>query len=283
MKENKTIHVLTSEEQRNLIRGSYCHQYGILFRLAMFTGLKTNELLGLQWADVDFYGRRLCVRHVLAVGSDGLGIRFSRFPRYIPLTLHMCRELSQWREELAVPAKSIISNHNQCNSVASTITGYQIDPSMLDYYFQQIAQFCGIHNLTYSDLRNMFAVKFLEQGGALETLGELLGEPSTVNVYATFALNADSSEPKTPGQCSDHLEVTYPVVARKLPNGFTQLYVPNFPEETIAGPILSDGLIILREKLEDRLQGCDHPPAPVPVSDISCEPGASILQITLKL
>lgn len=52
MKENKTIHVLTSEEQRNLIRGSYCHQYGILFRLAMFTGLKTNELLGysgLTW------------------------------------------------------------------------------------------------------------------------------------------------------------------------------------------------------------------------------------------
>ena len=129
----------------------------------------------------------------------------------------------------------------------------------------------------------MFAVKFLEQGGALETLGELLGEPSTVNVYATFALNADSSEPKTPGQCSDHLEVTYPVVARKLPNGFTQLYVPNFPDETISGPILTDGLIILREKLEDRLQGCDHPPAPVPVSDISCEPGASILQITLKL
>lgn len=269
MKENNSAKIMTPEEQRNLIRGSYCHQYGILFRLAMFTGLKTNELLGLQWDDVDFYGRRLCVRHVLAVDSNGLGIRFSRFPRYVPLPPHMFKELMDWRDETAVPAKSIISNHNQCNSVASTITGYQIDPSMLEYFYQQILDFCGISDLAFSDLQQIFAAGFLEQ--------DTMQNKSKEDQEYCSSDNASAEEN------SDQVSVTYPVVVRRLANEFTQLYVPNFPDETISGPILTDGLIILREKLEDRLRGCDHPPAPIPVSEIPCELGECILQLTLKL
>lgn len=269
MKENNSAKTLTPEEQRNILHGSYCHRYGILFRLHLLAGLKTNELLGLQWDDVDFYGRQLCVRHVLAAGSDGLGIRFSRFPRYVPLPLHIFKELMDWREEMAVPAKSVIPHHRQCNSVAASITGYQIDPTILEYFYQQILDFCGITGLTFSDIQASFSAGAF----ALDTMQNKSKEGQE---YCS-ADNASAEEN------SDQVSVTYPVVVRRLANEFTQLYVPNFPDETISGPILTDGLIILREKLEDRLRGCDHPPAPVPVSEIPCKLGECILQLTLKL
>ena len=56
--------ILSHEEQRRLIQGSYQHQYGFFIRLAMFTGLRAEELLGLRWDDVGEYSSRLRIRRI---------------------------------------------------------------------------------------------------------------------------------------------------------------------------------------------------------------------------
>lgn len=282
------IDFLSKEEQRQLIRGSYCHQYGVLIRLTMFTGLRIDELLGLQWDDVDIYNRKLFIRNRLEIDVKGLGIRRSNSPRIIPLLPHVFKDLMKWREERKEDVKSIIPFRWHPNSVATLITGYQINRDCLMGLFHEIMEFSGLPNYSYSVLRNTFAIRSLEQGMDLNMLCNIMGDSTAAKTYAQYMSSCKESdiaimETLLTVQQSNDCEITYPVVVKSLANGLTQLYAPNFPEATCAGPILTDGIIIMREKIEDELRYIDCPPIPVPVSDIPCGLGECIIQISLKL
>lgn len=61
---------LTAEEARRLLDSSSTAHLGALWRLALMTGLRSGELTGLGWDDVDLDGGAITVRHKLA-RSDG--------------------------------------------------------------------------------------------------------------------------------------------------------------------------------------------------------------------
>jgi integrase len=56
---------LTPEEARNLLRVVVGDRLEAVFVLALSTGLRRGELLGLRWADVDLDGGALFVRRAL--------------------------------------------------------------------------------------------------------------------------------------------------------------------------------------------------------------------------
>lgn len=280
---------LSKEEQRQLIRGSYCHQYGVLIRLTMFTGLRIEELLGLQWGDVDMYNRRLFIRHKLVIDGDGLGIRSIDSPRIIPLLPHVFKDLMKWHEERKEDVNSIIPFRWHPNSVATLITGYQINEDFLMKLFRDIMDFSGLPNYSYSVLRNTFVIRALEQGMNPNMLCDILGDSRAVKTYAQYVSSyndADMAQMETlltVQQMNDH-KITYPVVVKRLSHGVTQYYAPNFPEATCTAPaVLTDGLIIMRERMEEELHNIGYPPLPISAADISCGLDECILQITLKL
>lgn len=279
---------LSKQEQRELIRGSFCHQYGVLIRLTMFTGLRMDELLGLQWDDVDMYDSRLFVRHKLELDGEGLGIRRVDSPRIIPLLPHVYKDLMKWREERKEDKKSIIPFRWHPNSVATTLTGYQINWDYLMKLFDEIMEFCGLPNYPYSVFRNTFAIRSLEQGMDYNMLCNIMGDYTAAEKYAQYVPscndpNIEIMETLLTVQPLNDCNMTYPVVVKRLSNGLTQLYAPNFPELTCVGPVLTDGIIIMREKIEDELRYTNYPPNPVSVADIPCGLGECVIQISLKL
>ncbi|MDL0415112.1 site-specific integrase, partial [Clostridioides difficile] len=52
-KENK-LEILTLEQQKSFIKAIDGHKLEVLFLLALGTGLRLGELLGLKWFDIDF-------------------------------------------------------------------------------------------------------------------------------------------------------------------------------------------------------------------------------------
>jgi len=57
--------VLTEEQARTFQRAVAGHRYEAFFLLAIHTGMRRGELLGLRWRDVDLDGGRVAVRHSL--------------------------------------------------------------------------------------------------------------------------------------------------------------------------------------------------------------------------
>lgn len=279
--------VLCLAEQRRLIRGSYCHQYGVLIRLALLAGLRVSELLGLQWYDLDFKHCGLRIQHEYAYGYDGKGFRIMQtVPRFVPIPIFLFEELA----ELHDAQRNTLAMYNltaRSNSVASTLKGYHIPDWIMEYYFKQILQFCGLPDYSLSVLRDTFAVNAIMQGMDVETLSGIMGEPNVKNIYTQYIhdrtnIGVEYCDAEQNEQTAGGSEIAYPVVARNLANGLTQLYAPNFPELTCTGPVLAHGLIIMREKIEDKLRYGGHCPTPVPVAVIPHQPDECIVQISVS-
>jgi len=62
---------LTAEEARQLLDAARGNRLEALYVLALTTGLRRGELLGLRWQDVDLDARVLSVRRSLQIGEDG--------------------------------------------------------------------------------------------------------------------------------------------------------------------------------------------------------------------
>ena len=71
------IEILTIAEQNKLLQTSYQFRYGIFIRLALTTGMRLGEILGLKWENIDLYTQTLWVRQTLnrleKIDYDGHG------------------------------------------------------------------------------------------------------------------------------------------------------------------------------------------------------------------
>ena len=52
--ETQEFHIFTEEQARTFLAAAKGHPYEALFYLALTTGLRKGELLGLMWSDVDW-------------------------------------------------------------------------------------------------------------------------------------------------------------------------------------------------------------------------------------
>lgn len=63
--EKPDIQVLTRQQQERLMYASYQHRYGVFVRLALMTGLRLGELLGLRWENTDLRAGIIHIRQTL--------------------------------------------------------------------------------------------------------------------------------------------------------------------------------------------------------------------------
>jgi integrase len=71
-RNREEIKALSPEEARALLAASRGTRNEALYVVALHTGLRQGELLGLKWAEVDLAGRRLSVRRSLKTTDGGL-------------------------------------------------------------------------------------------------------------------------------------------------------------------------------------------------------------------
>src|SRR5579875_509904 len=64
--QHKEIHPLTADQARKLLEAAKGHPQEALFVLALATGMRRGELLGLKWQDINFAEGTLQVRRILS-------------------------------------------------------------------------------------------------------------------------------------------------------------------------------------------------------------------------
>lgn len=180
------IEVLSHEEQQTIIRESYHHQYGVFIRLALFSGLRMEEMLGLQWDDLDTQGTWLRVRYEQIDDGDGFDLRDARFPRSVPLPAHVHSDLMKWRRIQKKAIAAMPPFFWGCTSVTLLLNGYQMDAEILKSIFRDILRRSNLSNMPFSVLRDTFAARALEQGMSTANLCEILGGPMASEIYGCF-------------------------------------------------------------------------------------------------
>ncbi|MEV4414989.1 tyrosine-type recombinase/integrase [Catellatospora sp. NPDC049609] len=190
---------LTPAEARKLLTKVSGDRLEAFFVLALTTGLRRGELLGLRWIDVETDEKVLFVRQTLQRVSGQLRIvspKTHRSARPVPLARLACDALVRHREvqdrEMAVVGEL----WRDSGLVFANTLGGPMEPRNVNRRFEQARKAAGLEWLRLHDLRHAFATFLLHDGQELRTVMDLLG-------HSTIRLTADTYGHVLPAKARD--------------------------------------------------------------------------------
>lgn len=164
-----------------------------LFLLAIQTGLRRSELLGLQWGDVDLSTKTLSVRRALVKlpsGGTELKVPKNGPGRVVDLPQESAETLKVHREGNG-------RNSGNGNFVFCHSDGSSIDPDLVSKWFRQTAmRRAGLTGVRLHDLRHTHASMMLSGGIHLKIISERLGHSSmsTIGDLYSHVLTSNTGE-----------------------------------------------------------------------------------------
>ncbi|MYT89976.1 tyrosine-type recombinase/integrase [Streptomyces sp. SID8359] len=186
---------LTTDEARRLLTATQGHRLHALFELALHTGLRKGELLGLRWEDLDLDAGTAAIRRTLQRTSAGglitLPTKTRASERRIALPTRCAQSLKLHRERQQREREAAGAMWQHSGHVFTTPQGRAIDPTNLTRAFSTLLRKSGLRRIRFHDLRHSTATLLLEQGVELVVIKELLGHAHigvTATVYAHVRL-----------------------------------------------------------------------------------------------
>ncbi|MFL9683668.1 MULTISPECIES: tyrosine-type recombinase/integrase [unclassified Streptomyces] len=186
---------LTAAEARQLLHAAGGDRLHALYELALRTGLRKGELLGLHWEDLDFDTGAASISRSLqrtrTGGLTALPTKTRASERRIALPTGCVQSLKSHRERQEKERAVLGTGWTESGLVFTTPTGGPLDPANLTRRFRGLLNRAGLRTIRFHDLRHSTATLLLEQGVDLVVIKELLGHAHigvTADVYAHVRL-----------------------------------------------------------------------------------------------
>jgi integrase len=185
------IRPLSAEQVKMLLETACGDRLEALFVLAIHTGLRQGELLGLKWEDVDLESCALRVRRTLATAKGGsilMAPKTKGSRRSVKLTQgavdvlrsHLPRQLQEidkagslWRENGLVFASEIGEPLNRHH--------------LTSRHFKGLLKRAGLPEIRFHDLRHTCATLLLSKNVNPKIVSEMLGHASIAITLDTYS------------------------------------------------------------------------------------------------
>lgn len=179
---------LTIDVQRKFLEHIKGNSYENQYRFVLQTGLRTGELIGLKWSDIDFKKRILKVERSMEyrykVGEWRVGEPKSKSGyRTIPLTEEAIRIL---KEQKRKNSSIDIISMEWADIVFLCGKGTPVKNSTYDSNLFKICDKAGIDRFSMHVLRHTFATRCIEAKMLPKTLQKIMGHSNigiTMNLY----------------------------------------------------------------------------------------------------
>lgn len=184
---------LTAAEVRRLLRAAEHDPLEAVIVLALGTGLRQGEILGLAWEDVDLTVGQLQVRRALQ-RRDGKYVRAplktDRSRRTVPLAPAVISALKSHRaayiDRDLVPA--------QTAPVFATDRGEPLNGSWVTHHFYELCRRAGIPRLPFKNLRTTFGSRLFAAGIPDRRIADLLGHARTRTTQGHYISTSDATQ-----------------------------------------------------------------------------------------
>ncbi len=188
--QRKPVRPISPEDARRLLAAISGHPLEALYVLALGTGLRQGEILGLRWEDLDLKEGTLAVRNALQRVDGHLVLvppKSDRSVRSLPLPSVVLSAIRGHRERQLFEANGFGDDWNREGFVFITGTGRPLDGSNLTRQFHSLLLANGLPRMRFHDLRHACASFLLAAGESLRVVMEQLGHSQiglTMNTYA---------------------------------------------------------------------------------------------------
>lgn len=189
--------VMRADEIPQFIRSAQNHRMHALWILAISTGMREAELLGLRWSDIDFTQRIVKVRqtiHRIEGHFTCTAPKSASSRRDLPLADDAAIAVLKWRTEQAEERRLCGDAWTTVfeDLVFTTSVGTPIMHDNILRQFHRVIRDAGLNEkLRVHDIRHTFATLLLERGVHVLIVSKLLGHSSvtiTLRVYGHITL-----------------------------------------------------------------------------------------------
>jgi integrase len=180
--------VWTPEQAGTFLETAKHNRVFALFWLALSTGMRRGELLGLHWADIDFAGAMLQIRrNFTTVGGKTIvsSTKTHRSTRAIALSPEDIAVL-QDHHAAQEAEREIASVWQKPEYVFTTHIGTPINPANLSKIYKTLVRQSGVPDIRFHDLRHSNASLAALQNISPKVLSERLGHSTVTFTMATY-------------------------------------------------------------------------------------------------
>ncbi|WP_129727929.1 site-specific integrase [Ectobacillus funiculus] len=187
----KEIKVWDVKEVKTFLKYAENHsRYYIAFLLALTTGMRQGEILGLRWRDVDFTTG--CVRITQTLSSDGKEIlpytKTKSGSRTVDLPEETILQLKKHRKLIEAEKLEVGSGaYNNMDLVVCTELGTPTNKSNIRRSFNAIIKKAKLPKIRFHDMRHTHATLLLLQGVNPKIVSERLGHADVRITLDTYS------------------------------------------------------------------------------------------------
>jgi integrase len=170
------------DELNQFLESAKNNPYYTLFYLALFTGMRRSEILGLHWSDIDLLGAQLSVRRSLHqvedrsyIYSDTKTAKSKRTIALTPSTVIVLREYLKGKEPL--PDRLVFCHAD----------GKPLRPLTVSRAWHNACVRAGVKVIRFHDARHTHATILLKQGIHPKIVQERLGHSNISTTLDTYS------------------------------------------------------------------------------------------------
>ena len=198
--ERHQIKTLTEDETAKLLERTKATYLYLPILIAVTTGMRRGEVLGLRWSDLDLDAGMASVRQTLEATKDGLIFKQPKTARsrrrvsLLPMTVQALRAHRTEQKKARLALGPVYEDHGL---VCARADGRPINPRQLSKDFLSLLRCSdGLPRIRFHDLRHTHATQLLRQGVHPKIVSERLG-------HATIAITLDTYSHVMPGMQED--------------------------------------------------------------------------------
>ena len=195
-KGHNEMQIWNEYEVNQFLEAAKNSQYYALFYIALFTGMRRGELLGLRWSDIDFLFCQLSVNRTLHQLKNGTYIytqpKSAKSKRTIALSPSAMVTLNNHKDKQEAIYKALGKPLTENELVFCTAEGKPFRPNTITRAWSELAKKAGVTVIRLHDARHTHASLMLKQGIHPKIVQERLG-------HSTIAMTLDIYSHVTPG------------------------------------------------------------------------------------
>lgn len=190
-KQHQEMQALDVEHTRTFLQVTEGHRFEALFYLAISTGLRQGELLGLQWNDLDFETGKLQVRRQLQrVRGEGVRLvepKTAAGRRSITLGPTDLAKLKNHRKRQLEDRLLAGGRWKEQGLIFPSTIGTPLESSIAVRNFKALLKKSDLPDIRFHDLRHTAATLMLQEGVHPKVVQERLGHSTISMTLDTYS------------------------------------------------------------------------------------------------